>query len=116
MQPLTGFQIELVDDAGDSGRRARAQRLFHGPQRVFAMRRLGEDQPTRIETERAEAMPVRPAVIAQSIGREDKNERTCLRLMRDRAGRGRVGVAGRLLKVEMVRGTTGFHLRRWRLR
>src|SRR5271170_4035889 len=24
MQPLTGFQIELVDDAGDGGRRARA--------------------------------------------------------------------------------------------
>jgi hypothetical protein len=75
MQPLTGFQIELIDDAGDRGRRARAQRLFHGPERVFAVRRLDEDQPARIKPERAEAMPIRPAVIAQAVGREDEEKR-----------------------------------------
>jgi hypothetical protein len=61
---------------------------------------------------------MRPAVIAQAVSGEDEKERSRLRLMRKRAfppperGRVRVGVAGRLLIVEMVRGTTGFYLRR----
>jgi hypothetical protein len=74
MQPLTGFQIELVDDAGDGGRRARAQRLFHGPEGVFAVCCLDQDQPARIETEGTQATTMRPAVIAQAVGREDEKE------------------------------------------
>jgi hypothetical protein len=100
MQPLTGFQIELIDDAGDRGDRARTQRLFHGPERVFALRRLGEDQPARIETERAEAMPIRPAVIAQAVSGQDEEKlfppptRAALARARVHACWGRVGWGG----------------------
>ena len=40
MQPLTRFQVELVNGTGDGGYRARTQRLLDRPQRVSAMRRL----------------------------------------------------------------------------
>ena len=72
LQPLAGFQIEPVDAACDGGKRARVQRFLHRPQSVFAVRRLDQDQPVRIKPERAEAMPIRAAVIAQAISREDE--------------------------------------------
>ena len=74
MQPLTGFQIELIDDAGDGRGRARMQRLLHGPQGIFAVRRLDQDQPVRRQTERVQPMTMRTAVIAQAVGREDEDE------------------------------------------
>ena len=37
LQPLTQFQIELVDDASDGYWRARMQSLFQRPQSVFAV-------------------------------------------------------------------------------
>jgi hypothetical protein len=74
LQPLAGFQIEPVDATCDSGKRARVQRFLHRPQSVFAVRRLNQDQPVRIKPERAEAMPIRTAVIAQAVSREDEKE------------------------------------------
>jgi hypothetical protein len=79
---LTGFQIELVDKACDRCDRARMQRFLHRPQRVLAVRRLSQDQPTRIESERIEPMTMRPAVIAQAVGWDDEEKRPELRLRR----------------------------------
>ena len=62
MQPLAQFQIERVDDADDGGRRRRPHRLLHGPQGFLAVGGLDQDQTGRIETERAQAMAVQPAV------------------------------------------------------
>jgi hypothetical protein len=73
MQPLTRFQIELVDAACDGGRRARTQRLLDRPQRVVAVRGFHQDQAGRIETERAEAMAIRAAAMAQPVSRQDKD-------------------------------------------
>jgi hypothetical protein len=74
MQPLAQFQIELVDHAGDGGRRTRTQRLFHGPEGFVAVPGLGQDQTTRIEAETIAAMAMRTAIFAQSIGRHDEEE------------------------------------------
>jgi hypothetical protein len=74
MQPLAQFQIELVDEAGDGGRRARSHRLLQSPQRLVAMRRLDQDHAARIEPERAQPMTVQPAVMGQPIGRQDEDE------------------------------------------
>jgi hypothetical protein len=71
MQPLTEFQIELVDDADDRGRGARAQRLLDGPQGVVAARGFDQDEALRIEPERGETMAVKPAMIAKAVSRED---------------------------------------------
>jgi len=76
LQPLTCFQIELIDRAGDSGYRVRTQRLFHRPQRILAMRGLDQNQTVRIEPERVESMTVRPAVIAQAVSWKDQDERS----------------------------------------
>jgi hypothetical protein len=78
MQPLAGFQIERVDQAGDGGGRRRAHRFLHGPQGFLAVGGLDHDQPGRIETERVEAMTMQPAmgaVGAQSVDRQDEDER-----------------------------------------
>ncbi len=75
MQPLTGFQIELVDHPGDGLGRTRTQRLLHGPKGFSAVRRLDQDQAGRIETEGAQAMTMETAVLAQPIGRHDEEER-----------------------------------------
>ena len=74
MQPLADFQIELVDDAGDGGGRARMQRLLHSPQGFFAVRGLDQDQTCRIETESVEAMTVKPAKFAQLIAWHDEDD------------------------------------------
>ena len=75
MQLLAGFQIELVDHAGDGLRRRRTQRLLHGPERLFAVRRLDQDQTGGIETESVEAMAMQPAVFAKPISRHDEDDR-----------------------------------------
>jgi hypothetical protein len=74
MQPLTGFQIELVDAAGDGGRRARPQRLLDRPQRVVAVRGFHQDQAGRIETERAQTMTIRAAAMAQPVSRQNEDD------------------------------------------
>ncbi len=79
MQPLAQFQIELVDHAGDGGRRTRTQRLFEGPQSFLAMRGFDQDQTSRVEAKTMAAVTMRTAIFAQPIGRHDKQERTILR-------------------------------------
>ncbi len=74
MQPLAQFQIELVDHAGDGKRGCRTQRLLHGPQGLFAVRRLGQDQARRIEAEAVAAMTMQAAVFAQSVGRHHQEQ------------------------------------------
>jgi hypothetical protein len=74
MQPLTEFQIELVDDADDRGRRARAQRLLDRPQGVVAARGLDQDQAFRIKPERGETMAVKPAMVAKAVSGEDEDK------------------------------------------
>ena len=73
LQPLAQFQIELVDHPGDGLRDARTQRFFHGPQGVFAVRRLDKDHARRIEAEGAEAMAMQPAG-AEPVSRHDEEE------------------------------------------
>jgi len=75
LQPLAQFQIEPVDHSGDGGRRRRTQRLLQGPESVFAVRRLDQDEAGRIEPEGANAMTVKTAVFAPTIGRHDEDER-----------------------------------------
>jgi hypothetical protein len=84
MQPLTEFQIELVDDADDRGRRARAQRFLDRPQGVVASRGFDQDQAFRIKPERGETMAVKPAMVAKAVSGQDAYDFT-------RPGRGRVG-------------------------
>ena len=74
LQPLTGFQIGLVDKARDGCDRARMQRFLHRPQRVLAVCRFRQDQPVRRKPQSIEPMTMRPAVIAQAISREDEEE------------------------------------------
>jgi hypothetical protein len=74
MQPLAQFQIELVDGARDGGRRLRTQRLLDRPQGLFAMRGFDQDQAARIETERAQAMTMKPAMRTAAIGRHYQDE------------------------------------------
>jgi hypothetical protein len=74
LQPLTVFQIELIDDAGDGGHRARMQRFLHRPQGVFAMRGLRQDQPVWWQTQRIEPVTIRPAIIAQAVSGQDKED------------------------------------------
>jgi len=74
LQPLARFQIEPVDHAGNGGRRARMQRLLHGPQAFSAMRRLDQNEAARIEAQRADAVAMQTAVIAQPVGREDEDD------------------------------------------
>jgi hypothetical protein len=75
MQFLAGLQIELVDHPDDRLRRCRTQRLGNRPQCFFAVRRLDESQACRIETESVEAVSGKTAMLAPSIGRQDKDER-----------------------------------------
>ncbi len=91
LQPLAGFQIELIDDAGDGGRRARTQRFLHGPERVFAMRGLDQKQTARIKSKRADAVAVRTTVIAQSVGRQNEDDRPSIYLLPPFTLRGREG-------------------------
>jgi len=79
MQLLAGFQIELVDHTGDSGRRTRTQRLGKSPQRFLAVSGLDQDQAARIETEAVETVSGKPAVLAQSVGGSYEDERVSLR-------------------------------------
>jgi hypothetical protein len=83
MQFLAGLEIEPVDHPRDGGRRGRMQRLRHGPQAFFAMRRFDQDQAGGIETEGGEAvagnMSGKPAMLAQPIGRNDEDERAARR-------------------------------------
>jgi hypothetical protein len=74
MQSLAQFQIELVDEAGDGGRRARPHRLLQSPQRFVAMRRLDQDHAARIEPERAKAMTMQPTVVGQPVDRQDEEK------------------------------------------
>ena len=74
MQPLARFQIELVDKAGNGGRRARTQRLFQRPERVAAVRRLHQEDVRRVETQCAQSMTVETAVFAKPIGGQDEDE------------------------------------------
>jgi hypothetical protein len=78
LEPLAQFQIELVDHAGDGSWRARMQRFFQRPQRIFALRGLDQDQAARIEAESVEAMAVKPALFAQPVGGHNENERPAL--------------------------------------
>ena len=64
LQPLTVFQIELIDKAGDGRHRARMQRFLHRPKGVFAVRGFRQDQPVRRQSQRMEPMTMRPAIIA----------------------------------------------------
>ena len=100
MQPLAGFQIERVDQAGDGGGRRRTHRFLHGPQGFLAVRGLDHDQAGRIETERVETMTMQPAMGAvgpQPIGGQDKDDlfppptRVALARARVQACWGRVG-------------------------
>ena len=74
MQPLTRFEIELVDHGGDRLGGAGTQRLLDRPQCFPAMRGLDQDQPGRIETQRGEAVAGQTAMLAVPIGRNcEKN-------------------------------------------
>jgi hypothetical protein len=73
LQPLAGFQIKLVDDAGDGGRRARVQRLLDRPQGFSAVRRLHQNEARRIEAERAQPVAIKAAVGAEPIGGQDED-------------------------------------------
>jgi len=74
MQLLAGLQIELVDHPGDGNRRRRTQGLGHRPQRVFAVRRLDQDQAGRIEAERVETVSGKTAMVALPIGRQNEDK------------------------------------------
>jgi hypothetical protein len=89
MQPLAEFQIELVDDPGDRGRRARPQRLLDRPQGVVAVRGFDQDEALRIEPERGETMAVKAAMVAKAVSGEDEDKFFPPPL------RGRVGVIAR---------------------
>jgi hypothetical protein len=75
MQPLAQFQIELVDHPGDGNRRGRMQCFGHGPQGLFAVRRLDQDQARRIKTEAADAMSGKPAVSTPCVAGHDHDAR-----------------------------------------
>ena len=75
MQPLTQFQIEPVDHAGDGCGRARTQRLFQGPQGFVAMRGFDQDQARRVEAEIPTAVTIWTAIFAEPISRHDEEER-----------------------------------------
>ncbi len=72
MQPLTHFQLEPVDYAGDRSRCCRAQGLLHGPQGVLPVGRLDQEEARWIEPEGAQAMPGKTAVLTLSVSREDE--------------------------------------------
>jgi hypothetical protein len=74
LQPLTVFQIELIDKAGDGRHRARMQRFLHRPQGVFALRSLRQDQTVWRQPQRIESMTMRPAIIAQAVSGQDEED------------------------------------------
>ncbi len=74
MQSLALFQIELVNKAGDSSRRARTQRFFQRPQRIAAVRRLHQNDVRRVETQRAQSMTMETAVFAKPIGGQNEDD------------------------------------------
>jgi hypothetical protein len=74
LQPLTVFQIELIDKAGDGRHRARMQRFLDRPQGVFAVRGLRQDQTVRRQSQGMEPMTMRPAIIAQAVSRQDEED------------------------------------------
>jgi hypothetical protein len=73
LQPLTHFQIEPVDEAGDGKRRRRTQGFGQRPQRVLALGGLDQDEAQGVETEAAQAIAMQAAMPAPAMGREDKN-------------------------------------------
>jgi hypothetical protein len=75
MQPLARFQIELIDDAHDGGRRRRTQRFLDRPQRVVAVRGLDHDQTRGIKAKAAQPVPGGPAVFAKAVSGKDQEER-----------------------------------------
>jgi hypothetical protein len=74
MQPLACFQIELIDEARHGGRRARAQRFLDRPQSVFAVCCLDQNKARRIETERAQPMSGKPAILMPPVARHDEDK------------------------------------------
>ena len=74
MQPLAGLEIEPGGGAGDRGKRARAQRLFHGPKGLRVVLRLDQDQPGRIEAELLQAVAMRTAVVGERAVRGDEQQ------------------------------------------
>lgn len=63
MQSLTGQKIELCPDrAGDGGRDTRAQRFFHGPERLLIVAGFDHDDAGGIEAETVQAMTVQASV------------------------------------------------------
>jgi hypothetical protein len=75
LQFLTGLEIDLVDHANDGCRRARMQSFRKRPERLFAMRRFGEDDTRRIETERLQPMSGQTAMPVLPIGRHHGDKR-----------------------------------------
>jgi len=108
LQPLAQFQIELVDHTGDGGRRARPQRLFQGPERFFPVRRFDHEQAGRIETERAQTVPVKPAILTKPVARHDEDERPSPRYAGEQRGHEAEG-GGRVAGVghDLVQGAAG---------
>ncbi len=105
---MAQFQLELVDDACDGGRRARMQRFLQSPQGVFAVRGLDEDQAGRIETENVEAMTVKPAKFAQLIAWHDEDERLgSPQARKDRCHEAEGGRRGALFGHNFMQAATG---------
>jgi hypothetical protein len=74
MQSLAGLQIESVAQADDGLRRARTQRFQQSPQIVVTLRRLHQDDATRIKSKTAEAMSGQTAALARSMMRHHDND------------------------------------------
>src|SRR5207302_10780184 len=58
MQPLAGSEIELSDHARDGGRYARAQRLFHRPERLRGVGGRDQNHAGGIKTKAAESVAI----------------------------------------------------------
>ncbi len=108
LQPLAQFQIELVNNTGDGGRGARTQRLLQCPQGISPVRRFDQDQAAWIETQRTQAMPIKPAILTEPIARHDEKERTSPRhtgQQRDHEAEGGGGAA--VIGHDLVQGAAG---------
>jgi hypothetical protein len=75
MQSLAGSEIELSDHARDGGRHARAQRLFHRPERLGGVWGRDQNHAGGIKTKAVETMAIRPAKGGEPAGRGDERER-----------------------------------------
>ena len=74
LQLLAQFQLEPVDHAGDRKRCRRTQCFGKCPQRVFAVRRLDQDEVRRIKAEAVQPVSGQPAMAAPAIGGKNKDE------------------------------------------